>query len=239
MIRRPPRSTRTDTLFPYTTLFRSYHRSVNQPEWSFDGLGRDGCRVPLPWTTTGSSFGFGDDGAHLPQPAWFGALSVAAEESDPASTLHLYREALRPRRELQPDEIPEWDKPVSRGALLAFTPPGGWTHLPTFAAPPQPQPAWFGALSGEAEESDPASTLHLYREALRLRRELQTDEILEWDEAVSRGDVLAFTRPGGWTNVTNFGDDPVPLPDGEVLLASGPLPDGELPGATTVWLRVG
>src|SRR3546814_6918298 len=27
MIRRPPRSTRTDTLFPYTTLFRSIHRS--------------------------------------------------------------------------------------------------------------------------------------------------------------------------------------------------------------------
>src|SRR3546814_10532088 len=28
MIRRPPRSTRTDTLFPYTTLFRSYGASV-------------------------------------------------------------------------------------------------------------------------------------------------------------------------------------------------------------------
>src|SRR3546814_15851399 len=28
MIRRPPRSTRTDTLFPYTTLFRSDHRPV-------------------------------------------------------------------------------------------------------------------------------------------------------------------------------------------------------------------
>src|SRR3546814_164189 len=28
MIRRPPRSTRTDTLFPYTTLFRSY-----EPQW--------------------------------------------------------------------------------------------------------------------------------------------------------------------------------------------------------------
>src|SRR3546814_21019743 len=27
MIRRPPRSTRTDTLFPYTTLFRSLHGS--------------------------------------------------------------------------------------------------------------------------------------------------------------------------------------------------------------------
>src|SRR3546814_19862382 len=30
MIRRPPRSTRTDTLFPYTTLFRSSHRGVDQ-----------------------------------------------------------------------------------------------------------------------------------------------------------------------------------------------------------------
>src|SRR3546814_11930309 len=35
MIRRPPRSTRTDTLFPYTTLFRSVYRS---------GLGLQGLR---------------------------------------------------------------------------------------------------------------------------------------------------------------------------------------------------
>src|SRR3546814_16484266 len=37
MIRRPPRSTRTDTLFPYTTLFRSYSRNsqsyiLSQPD---------------------------------------------------------------------------------------------------------------------------------------------------------------------------------------------------------------
>src|SRR3546814_9261538 len=32
MIRRPPRSTRTDTLFPYTTLFRSHHGHARQPE---------------------------------------------------------------------------------------------------------------------------------------------------------------------------------------------------------------
>src|SRR3546814_4433940 len=38
MIRRPPRSTRTDTLFPYTTLFRSvrdiesYHKNILEPE---------------------------------------------------------------------------------------------------------------------------------------------------------------------------------------------------------------
>src|SRR3546814_14349362 len=36
MIRRPPRSTRTDTLFPYTTLFRSVIRSVHE---ALAGLG--------------------------------------------------------------------------------------------------------------------------------------------------------------------------------------------------------
>src|SRR3546814_16695359 len=30
MIRRPPRSTRTDTLFPYTTLFRSVHVGLDR-----------------------------------------------------------------------------------------------------------------------------------------------------------------------------------------------------------------
>src|SRR3546814_8735438 len=30
MIRRPPRSTRTDTLFPYTTLFRSHKLGSNE-----------------------------------------------------------------------------------------------------------------------------------------------------------------------------------------------------------------
>src|SRR3546814_3277268 len=33
MIRRPPRSTRTDTLFPYTTLFRSHGAGINTPHW--------------------------------------------------------------------------------------------------------------------------------------------------------------------------------------------------------------
>src|SRR3546814_1147126 len=31
MIRRPPRSTRTDTLFPYTTLFRSVDKAADAP----------------------------------------------------------------------------------------------------------------------------------------------------------------------------------------------------------------
>src|SRR3546814_2347954 len=38
MIRRPPRSTRTDTLFPYTTLFRSNRHREADTETVVDGL---------------------------------------------------------------------------------------------------------------------------------------------------------------------------------------------------------
>ena len=102
----------------------------------------------------------------------------------------------------------------------------GGSHLP--------QPLWFGRYSVEAQVDDPASTLSLYREALRLRRRLQAGESLEWS-ATGRDDVLRFGRPGGWHVVANFGTEPFPLPDGEVLLASGPL-GGTLPGETTAWL---
>src|SRR3546814_20832976 len=44
MIRRPPRSTRTDTLFPYTTLFRSYQVAVFTPE---QGMSLDPYRQTL------------------------------------------------------------------------------------------------------------------------------------------------------------------------------------------------
>ncbi|MFD3455706.1 glycoside hydrolase family 13 protein [Streptomyces sp. NPDC058691] len=64
-----------------------------------DGL-RDGCRVPIPWTAGGSSYGFGSGGSWLPQPASWAGLSVEAQTGDPASTLELYRAALRLRREL-------------------------------------------------------------------------------------------------------------------------------------------
>src|SRR3546814_701981 len=39
MIRRPPRSTRTDTLFPYTTLFRSFALWDKLTEAGFHGVG--------------------------------------------------------------------------------------------------------------------------------------------------------------------------------------------------------
>lgn len=70
------------------------------PEWVADPFaarsggrykGRDGCRVPLPWTTAGPSFGFGCVPAQPPQPAWFGSSSVAAQDGVAGSSLELYR----------------------------------------------------------------------------------------------------------------------------------------------------
>ncbi|MFF0061894.1 glycoside hydrolase family 13 protein [Streptomyces sp. NPDC005279] len=62
-----------------------------------DGF-RDGCRVPIPWTTEGSSYGFGTGGSWLPQPDSWAGLSVEAQTGDPDSTLELYRSALVARR---------------------------------------------------------------------------------------------------------------------------------------------
>jgi alpha-glucosidase len=61
-------------------------------------LGRDGCRVPLPWTTaTAGSFGFSEATvaakAWMPQPADWGAWSVESQSLDMQSTLSLYRQA--------------------------------------------------------------------------------------------------------------------------------------------------
>jgi len=63
--------------------------------------GRDGCRVPLPWSGAESPYGFGTDGAHvpwLPQPSDWASLTVEAQERDPASMLALYRAAIALRR---------------------------------------------------------------------------------------------------------------------------------------------
>jgi alpha-glucosidase len=60
--------------------------------------GRDGCRVPLPWTAEHDSFGFSPGGSPgttwLPQPDWFADHAVDRLLDSGASMLHLYREAL-------------------------------------------------------------------------------------------------------------------------------------------------
>jgi alpha-glucosidase len=62
--------------------------------------GRDGSRVPLPWSGNEPPFGFSPAGTRpwLPQPKEWRDLTVAAETADPDSMLALYRAALRLRR---------------------------------------------------------------------------------------------------------------------------------------------
>ncbi|RKS73801.1 alpha-glucosidase [Motilibacter peucedani] len=62
--------------------------------------GRDGCRVPIPWSGAEAPFGFGPAGSTpwLPQPASWGSLTVEAQDGDPGSTLELYRRLLRVRK---------------------------------------------------------------------------------------------------------------------------------------------
>ncbi|ACL41559.1 alpha amylase catalytic region [Pseudarthrobacter chlorophenolicus A6] len=103
-------------------------------------IGRDGCRVPLPWNTGGSSFGFGPGGSHLPQPEWFAGASVEAQEQRADSTLSLYRRALSLRWELQSAETLEWLE-TGREDVLAFRRPNGWTSVTNFGTEPFALPA--------------------------------------------------------------------------------------------------
>jgi alpha-glucosidase len=97
-----------------------------------------------------------------------------------------------------------------------------------------PQPASWAAYTRSSQEGVPGSTLTMYQDALALRR---THDLAfgspEWLDL--GGDTLAF-RTGDVTVVVNFGTNPVALPDGEVVLASGALEDGMLPRDTAVWL---
>jgi alpha-glucosidase len=93
--------------------------------------GRDGCRVPLPWTKSGSSFGFGDSGSHLPQPKNFGGYSIEAESADPNSPLSVFRKALALRQTLIAPEELTWHE-TGDASVLHFSRPNGWHCITNF-----------------------------------------------------------------------------------------------------------
>ena len=75
------------------------------PMWLRSGgvdPGRDGCRIPIPWSGDRPPYGFSADGAGRPwldQPDDWARLTVAAQSGDESSMLALYRAGLRLRRE--------------------------------------------------------------------------------------------------------------------------------------------
>jgi alpha-glucosidase len=93
---------------------------LQDPQWERSGhtdRGRDGCRVPIPWTPEGPSLGFGSEPGWLPQPADWARLCVAEQRDTPESMLSLYRTVLRLRRAQSFGPF-EWDD--LSGDVLAF-----------------------------------------------------------------------------------------------------------------------
>ena len=102
-------------------------------------------------------------------------------------------------------------------------------------APWLPMPAGWAPLTVAAQGEDPASTLSMYRRALAVRRDLPPS--FGWAEPAAAAETVAFHR-GDVLVVLNAGTVPVPLPDGDVLVASDTFTGDELPADTAVWLRV-
>jgi alpha-glucosidase len=100
------------------------------------------------------------------------------------------------------------------------------------------QPDGWASVTVAAQLTDPASTLNLYRAALRIRRSDTALHVgpMRWLPAADR--VLAFSRGAYVVCMTNLSSSPVQLPrDATALLASDELTGGQLPPDTTVWLR--
>ncbi|MGV1007436.1 MAG: glycoside hydrolase family 13 protein [Dermatophilaceae bacterium] len=113
--------------------------------------------------------------------------------------------------------------------------PGGRTWLP--------QPARYGEYAVDRQQADPGSTLALYRRLLVLRRHHRLGlGTLTWDEARTRGRVLAFTTGTSEhepvTVLVNLGRRAVQLPpDARVLVSSEPLtPSGAVGTDVAVWM---
>ncbi|AZQ36587.1 glycoside hydrolase family 13 protein [Streptomyces cyaneochromogenes] len=134
--------------------------ALQDPIWERSGhtqRGRDGCRVPIPWSGRTAPYGFSPDDATaapwLPQPAHWAEFSAAAQTGDATSMLELYRRALRLRRATPAlgDSTLTWlDAPEG---VLAFRREPGFVCVVNLSAEPCPLPGHTAVLlsSGPVE----------------------------------------------------------------------------------------
>jgi alpha-glucosidase len=109
---------------------------LQDPIWARTGgarKGRDGARIPMPWTRSGASFGFGSGPSKLPQPMSFGQLSVEVQESNPESTLRLYRTALAHRRAMDAAATVRF-APNAHPEVLHLVRSDGWESITNFSS---------------------------------------------------------------------------------------------------------
>jgi alpha-glucosidase len=129
--------------------------------------GRDGCRVPLPWSGDWPPFGFSGpsrtDGATtgtaapwLSQPAHWAGMTVEAQLADPASMLHLYRAMLRIRREEPALGDGDFGWLPSLPGVLAFARDDHFVNVTNISDRPVPLPVDALVLLASDDVSDGA-----------------------------------------------------------------------------------
>lgn len=135
-----------------------------------EDVGRDGCRVPIPWTADGPSFGFGPSArSWLPQPEFWGSFAVDAQLGVADSTLEMYRRTLAQRRR----EPSLGDGPMS------------WLELPT------PGVLAFRRFTPDSDEPSVVVVINTTEEPVHLPADWGTEVLATSGEdiaAISEGD---------------------------------------------------
>ena len=126
------------------------------PMWHRSGgvdPGRDGCRVPIPWSGTKQPYGFSPNEEAplwLDQPDGWSTLSVEAQTDDPSSMLSLYREGLRIRREAPWGESSDLSWLDYGDDVIAFARGERFVCIVNFGPEPVELPAGADILVGSA-----------------------------------------------------------------------------------------
>ncbi|MBV8930334.1 MAG: glycoside hydrolase family 13 protein [Mycobacteriaceae bacterium] len=113
------------------------------------------------------------------------------------------------------------------------TPPFGFSSNARTWLPIPPE---WAASTVQRQREDTGSALSFFRTAIHLhrRRPEFVGMTIEWLHAAAG--VLVFRVAGGLVCALNAGTAPVRMPEGQLLLASGPVVDGMLPPNTAAWL---
>ena len=84
----------------HTTLDASFREDPTFFRTKGERVGRDGCRVPIPWESDKPAYGFNNTGkSWLPQPENYRRYARSEQRGVAGSTLELYRQLLKIRKE--------------------------------------------------------------------------------------------------------------------------------------------
>lgn len=124
---------------------------LQDPVWINSGnkfKGRDGCRVPLPWSTE-LYCGFSHVEPHLPIPEWFADYAVTVQNKNPGSFLNFYRDIIKLRKKLNTDNTMVWLNDGSEG-VLHFERSEGWKIFMNLNNSPVQMPVYSDILCSSA-----------------------------------------------------------------------------------------